>query len=98
MYIVQSKTYTNSPWIDDSNCIFSSASQISMSVLANVSNLSSGMGLGFPAITYQSLTNKTDPLALSDDEASWFGKHPHLILFIRKIQINGENKSLSQQQ
>lgn len=46
-----------------------------MSVLANVSNLSSGMGLGFPAITYQTLTNKTDPLALSDEEASWFGMY-----------------------
>lgn len=48
--------------------------QISMSVLANVSNLSAGMGLGFPAITFQSLTNEDDPLALSNEEASWFGK------------------------
>lgn len=46
-----------------------------MSVLANVSNLSSGMGLGFPAITFQSLTNQTDPMALTNDQASWFGEY-----------------------
>lgn len=45
-----------------------------MSVLANVSNLSSGMGLGFPAITFQTLTNPADPMALTNDQASWFGK------------------------
>lgn len=45
-----------------------------MSVLANFSNLSSGMGLGFPAITFQTLTNQTDPMALTNEEASWFGK------------------------
>lgn len=48
--------------------------QLLMSLLANFSILSSGMGLGFPAITLLSLTNKTDPMALDDDEASWFGK------------------------
>lgn len=46
-----------------------------MSVLANFSILSSGMGLGFPAITYQSITNKSDPMALSNEQASWFGKY-----------------------
>lgn len=45
-----------------------------MSVLANFSILSSGMGLGFPAITFQSLTNISDPMALTNDQASWFGK------------------------
>lgn len=45
-----------------------------MSVLANFSILSSGMGLGFPAITFQTLTNQTDPMALTSEEASWFGK------------------------
>lgn len=49
--------------------------QLSMSVLANVSNLSSGMGLGFPAITFQTLTNPSDPMALTNDEASWFGEY-----------------------
>lgn len=49
-------------------------SQILMSILANFSNLSSGMGLGFPAITFQSLTNSSDPMALTNEEASWFGK------------------------
>lgn len=48
--------------------------QLSMSVLANFSILSSGMGLGFPAITYQSLTDKTDPMALTNEQASWFGE------------------------
>lgn len=45
-----------------------------MSLLANFSILSSGMGLGFPAITIQSLTNESDPMSLTYDQASWFGK------------------------
>lgn len=48
--------------------------KLSMSVLANFSILSSGMGLGFPAITFQSLTNKSDPMALTNEQASWFGE------------------------
>lgn len=59
-----------------------------MSVLANFSILSSGMGLGFPAITFQSLTNQSDPMALSYEQASWFGKFSNqLILFLIQWEI-----------
>lgn len=68
-----SKTFTPNKFIDFIIFIFLLL-QLSMSVLANISNLSSGMGLGFPAITFQTLTNQTDPMALTNDQASWFGK------------------------
>lgn len=50
-----------------------------MSLLANFSILSSGMGLGFPAITFQTLTNQNDPMALTNDQASWFGEFHFMI-------------------
>lgn len=34
--------------------------------------LSSGMGLGHPAVTLQFLTNSSDPMALTQEEGSWF--------------------------
>lgn len=34
--------------------------------------LSSGMGLGHPAVTLQFLTNSSDPMALTQSEGSWF--------------------------
>ncbi|CRL02362.1 CLUMA_CG015156, isoform A [Clunio marinus] len=46
--------------------------QIACSLMANATVLSSGMGLGFPAITLEALKDKNNPLKLSDDEASWF--------------------------
>ena len=42
--------------------------------MANATVLSSGMGLGFPAITLEALKNKNNPLYLDDEQASWFGK------------------------
>lgn len=47
--------------------------QVTMSLLANVTIISSGMGLGFPAITLNALTDKTLPNALSTQQGSWFG-------------------------
>lgn len=49
------------------------SSQIVCSLMANATVLSSGMGLGFPAITLEALKNENNPLKLNDDEASWFG-------------------------
>jgi hypothetical protein len=45
-----------------------------MSIVANLSALSSGMGLGYPAITLSALTNRADPMSLNTDQASWFGE------------------------
>ncbi|XP_055547689.1 facilitated trehalose transporter Tret1-like [Wyeomyia smithii] len=46
--------------------------QVTMSILANLTVLSSGMGLGYSAITLHSLTQEDDPLRLNPDQASWF--------------------------
>jgi hypothetical protein len=57
--------------------------QVLMSVLANLTVLSSGMGLGYPAITTYALQREDDPMALSVEQASWFGKqrlHERLIV------------------
>lgn len=55
--------------------IFPSLSvQIACSLMANATVLSSGMGLGFPAITLEALTKENDPLRLDIEQASWFGK------------------------
>lgn len=59
-----------------------------MSILANIAILSSGMALGFPAITIESLTNVTDPMALTQNQISWFGMHfieIYLMYFISLI-------------
>ena len=42
--------------------------------MANATVLSSGMGLGFPAITLEALKDENNPLKLNDDQASWFGE------------------------
>lgn len=47
--------------------------QITMSLLANVTIISSGMGLGFPAITLNALTDPNSSTALSIQQGSWFG-------------------------
>lgn len=39
-----------------------------------MSVLSTGMGLGFPAVTISALTNQTSVMALTESEISWFGK------------------------
>uniref|UniRef100_A0A336M9V4 CSON007562 protein n=1 Tax=Culicoides sonorensis TaxID=179676 RepID=A0A336M9V4_CULSO len=48
--------------------------QVFMACLATFTALSSGMALGFPAITLQALTNQTisGPLTLNSDQGSWF--------------------------
>lgn len=48
--------------------------QIILSITANLTILSSGMVLGFPAISLNSLQNKSYSVYLNDEEASWFGK------------------------
>jgi hypothetical protein len=44
--------------------------------MANASVLSSGMGLGYPAITLEALKDRqnNDNMHLSDEQASWFGE------------------------
>lgn len=45
-----------------------------MSILASLTVLSSGLGLGFPAITLHALTKDEDPaMRLDDNQGSWFG-------------------------
>lgn len=63
-----------------------------MSILANLTVLSSGMGLGYSAITLHSLTREDDPLRLNTEQASWFGKLINLHN-IEKYVIYGEKKS-----
>lgn len=53
--------------------------QIACATMANASVLSSGMGLGFPAITLESLKTPDDPMSLNDDQASWFASINALI-------------------
>lgn len=43
-----------------------------MSILANITIISSGMGLGFPAVTLHELTNPANSSVLSIEQASWF--------------------------
>ncbi|XP_058818192.1 facilitated trehalose transporter Tret1-2 homolog [Topomyia yanbarensis] len=50
----------------------SSRMQLTMSILANLTVLSSGMGLGYSAITLHSLTRENDPMRLNSEQASWF--------------------------
>lgn len=45
-----------------------------MTALANFSIISPGMGYSYPAITFDSLTNETSPMAITINQASWFGK------------------------
>lgn len=54
--------------------IFLSRAQIACSLMANATVLSSGMGLGFPAITLNALKDVNNPLKLDDDQGSWFGE------------------------
>ena len=49
-----------------------------MSVIANLSILSSGMALGFPSVSIDALTQDDDPMKLSTEEVSWFGRLSHL--------------------
>ncbi|XP_053693390.1 facilitated trehalose transporter Tret1-2 homolog isoform X2 [Sabethes cyaneus] len=46
--------------------------QITMAIVANITIISSGMGLGFPSIAMIELTNSTTSVTLSESEASWF--------------------------
>lgn len=52
-----------------------------MACLANISVLSSGLGLGFPAITLKALSDNTTDMALNNDQCSWFGKFKHTIQY-----------------
>lgn len=45
--------------------------QIILSVIANTSILSTGMGLGFPAVSINTLSTKE---GFTSDQISWFGK------------------------
>lgn len=53
---------------------FRSRAQIACSLMANATVLSSGMGLGFPAITLQQLQSENNPLKLDAEQSSWFGE------------------------
>ncbi|XP_049535263.1 uncharacterized protein LOC125950919 [Anopheles darlingi] len=46
--------------------------QLLMSILANLTVLSSGMGLGYSAITLHALTSKDNPMQMDSSQASWF--------------------------
>jgi hypothetical protein len=43
-----------------------------MAILANITIISSGMGIGFPAITSELLSKGTMPL--NPEQISWFGE------------------------
>ncbi|XP_058818186.1 facilitated trehalose transporter Tret1-like isoform X1 [Topomyia yanbarensis] len=46
--------------------------QVTMAVVANITIISSGMGLGFPSIAMIELTNSTSSVTLTENQASWF--------------------------
>uniref|UniRef100_A0A182P6F5 Major facilitator superfamily (MFS) profile domain-containing protein n=1 Tax=Anopheles epiroticus TaxID=199890 RepID=A0A182P6F5_9DIPT len=46
--------------------------QIVAAVVANITIISSGMGIGFPSIAMMELTNSTTSVVLTESEASWF--------------------------
>ncbi|XP_058126495.1 facilitated trehalose transporter Tret1-like [Anopheles ziemanni] len=46
--------------------------QILLAVVANITIISSGMGIGFPSIAMIELTNSTTSVVLSESEATWF--------------------------
>uniref|UniRef100_A0A182QI46 Major facilitator superfamily (MFS) profile domain-containing protein n=1 Tax=Anopheles farauti TaxID=69004 RepID=A0A182QI46_9DIPT len=48
--------------------------QIVTAIVANITIISSGMGIGFPSIAMMELTNSTTSVVLSESDASWFGK------------------------
>lgn len=48
-----------------------------MSIFANVTILSTGMGLAFPAVSITALSNATDYMRLDENEFSWFGEYLH---------------------
>ena len=48
--------------------------QITYAVTANITILSSGMGIGFPSIAMHSLTDPSNSVVLSENQASWFGE------------------------
>lgn len=48
--------------------------QIVMAVVANITIISSGMGIGFPSIAMIELTSSTSSVVLSESNATWFGE------------------------
>uniref|UniRef100_A0A182JLB1 Major facilitator superfamily (MFS) profile domain-containing protein n=1 Tax=Anopheles atroparvus TaxID=41427 RepID=A0A182JLB1_ANOAO len=46
--------------------------QIVATVVANITIVSSGMGIGFPSIAMMELTNSTTSVVLTESEATWF--------------------------
>uniref|UniRef100_A0A182NAM7 Major facilitator superfamily (MFS) profile domain-containing protein n=1 Tax=Anopheles dirus TaxID=7168 RepID=A0A182NAM7_9DIPT len=46
--------------------------QIVMAVVANITIISSGMGIGFPSIAMIELTNSTTSVVLTESNATWF--------------------------
>ncbi|EAT35545.1 AAEL012288-PA [Aedes aegypti] len=46
--------------------------QVTMAIVANITIISSGMGLGFPSIAMIELTNSTSSVMLTENQASWF--------------------------
>lgn len=48
--------------------------QIVTAVVANITIISSGMGIGFPSIAMIELTNSTTSVVLTESDATWFGR------------------------
>lgn len=63
--------------------------QITMAIVANITIISSGMGLGFPSIAMLELTNSTSSVTLSENEASWFGEFA-----CRDVILSFENSTI----
>lgn len=49
--------------------------QITMVILANLGVISTGMALGFPAVSLNQLTDSTGDFHMTSAQASWFGKY-----------------------
>lgn len=71
--------------------------QITCSLMANATVLSSGMGLGFSAITLETLQDINNPLKLNDEQASWFGENINqcFLKFIKLSTCNYVTASIS---
>lgn len=68
------QTISQKSYILNSFKIFTIFFQILMCILINTSVLSTGMGLGFPAVTISALKNDSSSMALTESEVTWFGK------------------------
>lgn len=54
-----------------------------MGSFANLTFLMLGWGFSYPAIALDTMTNSTDPMGLTHEQFSWFGKS-HLFTNLKK--------------